>query len=106
MNASIFAALGEPNRLRIVETLRSRPLAVGDLAEALEIRQPQVSKHLRVLREAGIVAVEAVSRRRINHLRAGVFDDIADWVESFERVWDVRLDRLGAYLNQGEGKAR
>jgi DNA-binding transcriptional ArsR family regulator len=64
MDANTFAALGEPSRLQIVELLRERPLSVGDVAEALTIRQPQVSKHLRVLREAGIVAVEPVARQR------------------------------------------
>jgi DNA-binding transcriptional ArsR family regulator len=98
MDATTFAALGEPTRLQIVELLRERPFAVGDLAEALSIRQPQASKHLRVLREAGIVGVEAVARRRINHLRAEPFEQIDDWVDSFERLWDIRLDSLGTFL--------
>lgn len=98
MEAITFAALGEPTRLQIVELLRDRPFAVGDIAEALAIRQPQVSKHLRVLREAGIVGVEAVARRRIHHLRAEPFEQIDDWVESFERLWEVRLDSLGTFL--------
>ncbi|MGD2101787.1 MAG: metalloregulator ArsR/SmtB family transcription factor [Acidimicrobiia bacterium] len=102
MNASTFAALGEPSRLRIVELLRERSLAVGDLAKALDIRQPQVSKHLRVLRDAGLVAVERDARRRINHLRAEAFADIGNWVDSFERLWEERLDRLGTYLQDTE----
>lgn len=111
MDANTFAALGEPGRLQIVELLRERPFAVGDIAEELAIRQPQVSKHLRVLREAGIVAVEPVARRRIHHLRAEPFEEIGSWVGSFERLWEVRLDSLDTFLRSmgttpGEGGSR
>lgn len=98
MEAITFAALGEPTRLQIVELLRERTLAVGDIAEMLAIRQPQASKHLRVLRDAGIVGVEPVARRRIHHLRAEPFEQIDAWVNSFERIWEVRLDSLGTFL--------
>lgn len=98
MQAVTFGALGEPSRLRIVEMLRGGPSSVGDLAETLKIRQPQVSKHLRVLSEAGLVAVEARARRRIYSLRAEPFEEIADWAGSFERQWEARLDSLGDYL--------
>jgi DNA-binding transcriptional ArsR family regulator len=98
MDANTFAALGEPSRLQIVELLRGRPFSVGEIAEALTIRQPQASKHLRVLRDAGIVAVEPVARRRIHHLRAEPFEQIGSWVDSFEQLWEVRLDSLGTFL--------
>jgi DNA-binding transcriptional ArsR family regulator len=102
MDATTFAALGEPSRLRIVELLRERPFRVGELAETLAVRQPQVSKHLRVLREAGIVAVEPRARQRIYHLRAEPFERIGSWVDSFERLWEVRLDSLGSFLESME----
>lgn len=98
MEATTFAVLGEPSRMRIVELLRERPFAVGDIADALQIRQPQVSKHLGVLRDAGLVTVEAVGRRRIHRLRAEPIQQIADWVNSFERQWETRLDSLGTFL--------
>jgi DNA-binding transcriptional ArsR family regulator len=98
MDATTFAALGEPSRLRIVELLRLRPFAVGELADRLAIRQPQVSKHLRVLHDAGLVEVEPVARRRIYHLRAEPFEDLADWVGSFEALWEARLDSLARFL--------
>lgn len=98
MDATIFAALGEPNRLRIVELLRARPFSVGSLTEALGIRQPQVSKHLGVLREAGLVTVEPAGRRRIYHLRGEAFDEIGSWVDSFEGQWEARLDSLESFL--------
>lgn len=103
MDATTFAALSDPSRLQIVELLRERPFPVGDMAEALSIRQPQVSKHLGVLRGAGFVAVEPVSRRRIYHLRAEPFAEIGSWVDSFERLWDVRLDALGTFLESMGG---
>ncbi len=94
MDATTFAALGEPSRLEIVELLRRRPFAVGDIAEALGIRQPQVSKHLKVLREAGVVDVEPVARKRIYRLEPTAFEELADWTRSFQVLWEQRLDAL------------
>lgn len=102
MQAAVFSALGEPNRLQIVELLKSSSFAVGEIAETLGIRQPQVSKHLKVLAESGIVRVEPRARQRIYHLQSEPFDRIARWVDSFEHLWEVRLDSLGDYLRQNE----
>ena len=104
MHATTFAALGEPNRLEIVELLRRRPFSVGDIADALGIRQPQVSKHLKVLREAGVVDVEPVERRRIYHLAPTAFEELADWVGSFEALWEHRLDSLEDVLAAMHGE--
>lgn len=71
---------------------------MGTIAEALSIRQPQVSKHLRMLAETGVVDVEPVSRQRIYRLREEPFEEIASWVASFERLWTTRLDSLDIYL--------
>lgn len=98
MQAATFSALGEPSRLRIVESLRHGPSSVGDLAEVLDIRQPQVSKHLRALSEAGIVVVEPLARRRIYRLEEAPFDQIGHWVDSFEQLWATRLNSLDRYL--------
>ena len=99
MHVVTFSALGEPSRLQIVELMRDGPLSVGEIADALSIRQPQVSKHLRVLSEAGIVTVEPAGRKRIYHLQSEPFEQIAQWVDSFERLWEVRLDSLGRFLH-------
>ncbi|QGG96297.1 ArsR/SmtB family transcription factor [Actinomarinicola tropica] len=104
MQATVFHALGEPSRLRIVELLRSRPFAVSEIAETLDIRQPQVSKHLKVLAESGLVRVEPRARQRIYHLEAEPFDEIARWAESFEHLWATRLDSLGDFLRPDETK--
>ena len=99
VQAIVFGALGEPSRLRIVDLLRAGPLSVGAIGEALGIRQPQVSKHLRVLADAGLVAGAVRSRRRIYALQTEPFEQIADWVDSFERTWETRLDSLDRYLS-------
>lgn len=98
MKTETFRALGEPSRLQIVELLRSGPSSVGDIADTLAIRQPQVSKHLRVLAEAGLVDVQPVARQRIYRLREETFNEIADWIGSFERLWAARMDSLETYL--------
>jgi DNA-binding transcriptional ArsR family regulator len=102
MQAEVFNALGEPSRLRIVELLKTRSLAVGQIAERLGIRQPQVSKHLKVLNASGLVSVEPQARRRIYHLQTEPFERIARWVDSFEHVWQLRLDSLGDYLRAND----
>lgn len=74
MNAATLTALAEPSRLRIVETLRGGPLSVGELALQLVIRQPQVSKHLKILSEAGWVEAEPRAQRRMYRLNRPAFD--------------------------------
>lgn len=97
-NTNLFSALAEPNRFQIVELLRRGPLTVGEISERLAIRQPQASKHLRVLLEAGIVEVHAEANRRIYGLRREPFQEMEDWLKSIAEVWEDRLDRLDQYL--------
>lgn len=101
-----LSALSEPNRLQIVELLREGPLTVGEIAERLHLHQPQVSKHLRVLSEAGIVEVQPVANRRIYKLRSQPFRELDTWLSSFRRMWEARFDQLDEYLRelQGQGK--
>lgn len=72
---------------------------MNEIAETLAIRQPQVSKHLRVLSEVGIVTWKPLARRRIYQLEERPFEQILDWVGSFERLWETRLDSLERYLS-------
>lgn len=102
MEAAVFSALGDPHRLQIVELLKTNSFAVGEIAETVGIRQPQVSKHLKVLAESTIVSVEPRARQRIYHLQAEPFDRIARWVDSFERLWEARLASLAGYLQTNE----
>lgn len=104
MNVTTFNALAEPNRLRIIEFLRSGPNTVGAIAETLFIRQPQVSKHLKVLSQAGIVAMQPFAQQRVYQLQAQPFEELNAWTDSFRRTWDARLDNLDAYLSDMQKK--
>jgi DNA-binding transcriptional ArsR family regulator len=95
-----LAALAEPNRLRIVELLRAGAYPVGEIGERLHLRQPQVSKHLRVLKDAGFVNVEVRGPQRLYELRPEPLRELSDWVESFREVLDARFDRLDAHLER------
>jgi len=95
-----LSALAEPNRLQIVELLRRKPLAVGDIAERLGLRQPQVSKHLRVLSDAGIVEVHPVAQQRIYSLRPQPFDELDAWLKRYRRTVEERFDRLDDILRE------
>jgi len=99
MNAT-FSALAEPNRLQIVELLRHRPLPVGQIADRLRLGQPQVSKHLRVLSEAGLVDVRPDAQRRIYALRAEPLKELDDWLEKYRRLWGERFDRMDEVLSE------
>ncbi|SFB37799.1 DNA-binding transcriptional regulator, ArsR family [Lentibacillus halodurans] len=99
-----FSALSEPNRLRIVELLRNSPLTVGEIADQLGIRQPQASKHLKVLKEAGLVEVQPITNRRVYKLRKEPFKELDAWLDSYRRVWDERFDRLEDYLQDLQRK--
>ena len=90
----MFIALAEQNRYRIVELLRSGPLPVNDIGGRLRLNQPQVSKHLRVLKDAGLVGVEPRAQQRVYELRGEPLRDMHDWLERYRRVWDARFDRL------------
>ncbi|WP_088549542.1 ArsR/SmtB family transcription factor [Paenibacillus aquistagni] len=104
MDTSIFAALAEPSRLRIIELLREGPLTVGDIAIQTGLRQPQASKHLRVLSDAGLVEVQRDANKRYYKLRQEPFLEMEAWLESCRRVWDERFDRLDHYLKELQGK--
>ncbi|MGZ7441078.1 ArsR/SmtB family transcription factor [Paenibacillus sp. TH7-28] len=98
MDTAVLSALAESNRLHIVELLREGPLTVGGITERLELRQPQVSKHLRVLLDAGIVDMQADANRRIYQLRPEPFQEMDEWLDSYRHIWNERFDRLDAYL--------
>jgi len=97
-----FSALAEPNRLQIVELLRHRPLPVGQIAERLRMRQPQVSKHLRVLSQAGLVQVRPLAQQRIYGLRTEPLQELDDWLGRYRRLWDERFEQLDDVLRDLE----
>ncbi|PEL11738.1 helix-turn-helix transcriptional regulator [Bacillus sp. AFS017336] len=103
MNSTLIA-LSEPNRLQIVELLRDGPLSVGEIAESLGLKQPQVSKHLRVLSEAGLVEVQPIANKRIYKLRPQPLKEMDLWIKSFRHVWEQRFDQLDDYLKKLQDK--
>ena len=96
---SVFEVLAEPNRRRILDLLREGEQAVGDLVSGLGISQPAVSKHLRVLRRAGLVEVRADAQRRLYRLRSEPLREIDEWLAPYRAAWGDRLDALEAHLD-------
>jgi len=100
--AATFDALSEPMRRRILELLRDGERGVGELVERLGLSQPGVSKHLRILREAGLVSVRPEGRRRWYGLRAEPLAELDAWLAPYRELWGGRLDALERHLNEME----
>ena len=93
-----FNAVAEPRRREILDLLADGEHPVNDLVDLLGLAQPQVSKHLRVLREVGVVDVRDLGRQRLYRLNAGALKPIHDWVSNYERLWSDRFDQLDIVL--------
>ena len=98
--ADAFNAVAEPRRRQILDVLSGGELPVNDLVTRLGLAQPLVSKHLRVLREVGLVERRDVGRQRIYSLDGSALKPIHDWVKSYERSWSQRFDRLEVVLEE------
>jgi DNA-binding transcriptional ArsR family regulator len=96
--ADAFNAVAEPRRRQILDVLAAGERSVNDLVVQLELAQPQVSKHLRVLREVGAVAVREDGRRRMYRLNGAALKPIHDWVKAYEQLWTERFAELDAVL--------
>jgi DNA-binding transcriptional ArsR family regulator len=95
-----FNAVAEPRRRQILDLLAGGERPVNDLVRLLGIAQPQVSKHLRVLREVGAVEVREEGRQRLYRLNGHALKPIHDWVKSYERLWSERFDHLDVVLDE------
>jgi DNA-binding transcriptional ArsR family regulator len=93
-----FEVLAEPTRRRIVAELRGTERSVTELVGALGVPQPTVSKHLKVLREAGFVSARVAAQQRIYRLEAAPFRELAAWLEPYRELWERHLDRLETHL--------
>jgi DNA-binding transcriptional ArsR family regulator len=98
--ADAFNAVAEPRRRQILDALAGGELPVGDIVGLLGLAQPQVSKHLRVLREVGAVDVRDDGRRRLYRLNGPALKPIHDWVKNYERSWSKRFDELDVVLEE------
>ena len=99
---AILQALGDGNRRTMLEILRDHPATVTELAEALPIARPGVSRHLRVLREAGLVSVEQDAQRRIYSLRPEALVEVDQWLESYRALWQHRMGALHTEVTRGK----
>jgi DNA-binding transcriptional ArsR family regulator len=96
--ADTFNAVAEPRRRQILDVLMAGERSVGDLVDVLGLAQPQVSKHLRVLREVGAVEVRDEGRQRVYRLNGAALKPIHDWVKRYERTWSERFELLDDVL--------
>jgi DNA-binding transcriptional ArsR family regulator len=101
----VLEVLAEPSRRRILDALRDGELSVGALVGKLGSSQPLVSKHLRVLREAGLVEVRVDGQRRLYRVRPEPLAELDAWLEPYRRMWRTSLDRLENHLSEGERDA-
>jgi DNA-binding transcriptional ArsR family regulator len=102
---AVLQALADPSRRTVLEILRRHPATAGELAEALPIARPGVSRHLRVLRDAGLVDVRQDAQRRIYTLRPKALVEVDEWLEPYRALWRNRLDALHTEVARGK-KAR
>src|SRR5262249_19271900 len=97
-----FEIIAEPNRRAILSLLVSSQQSVGEIERQLRMTQPTVSKHLRVLRDAGFVESTVDAQRRLYRLKPGPFQEVDDWLEQFRRFWSVHIDALERHLDRLE----
>ena len=103
---TVFAIIAEPNRRAILSLLASSEQSVGDIEQQLGLSQPSVSKHLRVLREAGIVEASVDAQRRLYRLKPDALTAVDDWLVPFRRFWSARVDALEQHLDRMDDPAK
>ena len=100
MDSTVWTALVDPNRRAVLDLLAQGELSVGELVERLGLTQPQTSKHLKVLREAGLVRVDQRAQRRIYAVDPTPMAELDEWLAPYRRLWNASLDRLGDHLDK------
>lgn len=100
MATTTWNALADPHRRAVLDLLRVRPRPVGELVESLGLSQPGTSKHLRVLRDAGLVTARPDAQRRVYELNSAPLEELDAWLDPYRRYWSERLDALERHLNR------
>ena len=100
MNPQPLAAMGEPNRLRIIELLRAGPRPVSDIHVQLKLRQSQASQHLKVLKDVGLVEMEPRAQQRFYRLRAEPLKQLQDWLDRYRHIWEQRFEALDEIVEE------
>ena len=102
----MLAALGEPNRLRIIELLRAGPRPVNEIHVRLKLRQSQASQHLKVLKDVGLVAMEPRAQQRFYRLRAQPLKELHRWLDRYRHIWEERFDQLDELVEELKRKEK
>lgn len=102
----VFSAVAEPQRRAIIALLARGERSVNEIADALRVRQPQASKHLRVLREVGVVSVRGAGQQRLYRLNGAALKPIHDWAALYQHYWNEQLNRLDEYLRELQQEER
>jgi DNA-binding transcriptional ArsR family regulator len=98
MRRDVFQAIADPNRRAILNLLAKQRLTLNGVAQNFRISRPAVSKHIKILRECGLVVVVKQGRERYCEGRLGKLDEVSDWIEQYRQLWEQRYDRLEEYL--------
>ena len=106
MRRDIFHAIADPNRRAIISLLANQKLTVNAVAEHFPISRPAVSRHIKILKESGLVVVRKQGRERYCEVRLERLNEVAEWVEQSRKVWNQRLDRLDEYLGELQKKEK
>lgn len=106
MRRDIFQAIADPKRRAIIGLLANQKLTINAVAEHFPISRPAISKHMKILVESGLVVVHRQGRERHCEVRLERLNEVADWIEHYQKVWEQRLDRLDQYLNELQKKEK
>ncbi len=106
MRTSFFSVLADSNRLNIVEILSTQPQSVNQIVTKLHIRQPQVSKHLKILADAGVVDVKPIANKRIYALKPNAFKELDIWLKKYRVLWEERFTALDKVLEKEKQKLK
>ena len=98
MRRDVFQAIADPHRRAIIGLLAHQKLTVNAVAEHFSISRPAISRHIKILKECGLVVVRRRGRERFCEVRLDKLNEVSDWVEKYQKIWDQRLDRLDEYL--------
>jgi DNA-binding transcriptional ArsR family regulator len=105
MSTEVFGALADPTRRRILQELGQKERSVGELVGSLDVSQPAISKHLRVLRESGVVVSRTAAQQRFYRVEPQALAAIDEWLQPFRALWTTHLDRLERYLDAEEHRS-
>jgi len=106
MRRDVFQAIADPNRRAILSLLAAQRLTLNGVAEKFRISRPAISRHIKILKECGLVAIHQQGRERYCEARLDKLQEVSDWVETSRQLWEQRLDRLDEYLKEIQNAKR